>query len=185
MFSALVQMWKFTRTVCFLMTFTLFALFALFAQAAPSYAKDIRVGVIDIQAAVTGTKEWKREFAAFKTKFEKEKLSIALKEKQLKKIIEDLTKKSSVLNSESKKKKEEELLIKKKNFERYVQDKQEEFAKNEKAITSKILQKMIKVVKKLGESRKFTMILEKKVGLYFDKSVDVTALATRTYDKIK
>ena len=179
MFSASVQMWKFTRVVCFLI------MFALFAQVAPSYAKDVRVGVIDIQAAVTGTKEWKREFAAFKTKFETEKLSIALKEKQLKKIIEDLTKKSSVLNSKSKKKKEEELLSKKKNFERYVQDKQEEFTKNEKAITRKILQKMIKVVKKLGESRKFTIILDKKIGLYFDKSVDMTALATRAYDKTK
>ncbi len=179
MFSAFVQMWKFTRVVCFLITFS------LFAQAAPSYAKDVRVGVIDIQAAVTGTKEWKREFASFKTKFEKEKLSIAAKEKQLKKIIKDLNKKSSVLNSESKKKKEEELLSKKKDFERYVQDKQEEFTKNEKAITRKILQKMIKVVKKLGESRKFTIILDKKIGLYFDKSVDMTALATRAYDKTR
>ena len=179
MISAFVPMRNFTMMFCFLTTFF------LFTQITPSYAKDVRVGVIDIQAAVSGTKEWKREFASFKTKFEKEKLSIATKEKQLKKIIKDLNKKSSVLNSESKKKKEEELLRRKKNFERYVQDKQEEFAKNEKAITTKILKKMIKVVKKLGESRKFTMILDKKVGLYFDQSVDVTALATRAYDKTK
>jgi len=44
---------------------------------------------------------------------------------------------------------------------------------------------MVKIVKDLGESKKFTMILEKKVGLYFDQSVDLTALATRTYNKTK
>ena len=157
----------------------------MFAQATPGYAKDVRVGVIDIQAAVTGTNEWKKEFASFKTKFQKEKLSIAAKEKNLKKMIENLNKQSMVLSPELKKKKEEALIKKKKEFERYVQDKNEEFAKSEKAITSIILKKMVKIVKDLGESKKFTMILEKKVGLYFDQSVDLTALATRTYNKTK
>ena len=157
----------------------------MFAQATPGYAKDVRVGVIDIQAAVTGTKEWKKEFASFKTKFQKEKVIIATKEKNLKKMIENLNKQSMVLSPELKRKKEEALLKKKKEFERYVQDAREEFDKSEKAITNKILKKMVKIVKDLGESKKFTMILEKKVGLYFDQSVDLTALATRTYNKTK
>ena len=155
------------------------------AQTTPAHAKDVRVGVIDIQAAVTGTKEWKKEFASFKTKFQKEKVEIATKEKNLKKMIENLNKQSMVLSLELKKKKEEALIKKKKEFERHVQDKNEEFATNEKAITNKILKKMIKIVKDLGESKKFTMILEKKVGLYFDQSVDLTTLATRTYNKMK
>ena len=157
----------------------------MFAQATPAHAKDVRVGVIDIQAAVTGTKEWKKEFASFKTKFQKEKVIIATKEKNLKKMIENLNKQSMVLSPELKRKKEESLIRKKKEFERHVQDKNDEFAKNEKAITNKILKKMIKIVKDLGESKKFTMILEKKVGLYFDQSVDLTSLATRTYNKAK
>ena len=179
MFSGFIPMWQFTKWFCFLI------IFFIFAQATPGYAKDVRVGVIDIQAAVTGTKEWKKEFSLFKTKFEKEKVLISVKEKNLKKMIEDLNKKSMVLSPELKKKKEEALIKKKKDFERHVQDKNEEFAKNEKAITNKILKKMVKIVKDLGESKKFTMILEKKVGLYFDKSVDLTALATRTYNKTK
>ena len=179
MFSGFLRTWQFTKWFCFLV------IFIMFAQATPSYAKDVRVGVIDIQAAVTGTNEWKKEFASFKTKFQKEKLSIAAKEKNLKKLIEDLNKKSMVLSPELKKKKEEALIKKKKNFERYVQDKNEDFAKSEKAITSIILKKMVKIVKDLGESKNFTMILERKIGLYFDQSVDLTALAIRTYNKTK
>ena len=179
MFSGFIRTWQFTKWFCFLI------IFFIFAQATPGYAKDVRVGVIDIQAAVTGTNEWKKEFASFKTKFQKEKLSIAAKEKNLKKMIEDLNKKSMVLSPKLKKKKEEALIKKKKNFERYVQDKNEDFAKSEKAITSIILKKMVKIVKDLGESKNFTMILERKVGLYFDQSVDLTVLATRTYNKTK
>ncbi len=179
MFSGFIPTWQFTKWFCFLV------IFIIFAQATPGYAKDVRIGVIDIQAAVTGTKEWKKEFASFKTKFQKEKLSIAAKEKNLKKLIEDLNKKSMVLSPELKNKKEEALIKKKKNFERYVQDKNEEFAKKEKVITGKILKKMVGIIKKLGESKKFTMILEKKVGLYFDQSVDLTTLAIQTYDKTK
>ena len=179
MFSSFIRTRHFTKWFCFLV------IFIMFAQATPGYAKDVRVGVIDIQAAVTGTNEWKKEFASFKTKFQKEKLSIAAKEKNLKKLIEDLNKKSMVLSPELKNKKEEALIKKKKNFERYVQDKNEEFAKSEKEITSIILKKMVKIVKDLGESKKFTMILEKKIGLYFDQSVDLTALAIRTYNKTK
>ena len=179
MFSGFLRTWQFAKWFCFLV------IFIMFAQAAPAHAKDVRIGVIDIQAAVTGTKEGKKEFAAFKTKFQKEKVEIATKEKNLKKMIEDLNKKSMVLSPKLKKKKEEALIKKKKAFERHVQDKNEEFAKSEKAITNKILKKMVKIVKDLGESKKFTMILEKKVGLYFDQSVDLTTLATRTYNKMK
>ena len=179
MFSSFIRTRQFTKWFCFLF------IFIIFAQATPGYAKDVRVGVIDIQAAVTGTNEWKKEFASFKTKFQKEKLSIAAKEKNLKKLIEDLNKKSMVLSPELKNKKEEALIKKKKNFERYVQDKNEDFAKSEKEITSIILKKMVKIVKDLGESKNFTMILERKIGLYFDQSVDLTALAIRTYNKTK
>jgi outer membrane protein len=179
MFSRFLRNWLFAKS------FYLFIIFLIFSQTTPSHAKDIRIAVIDIQAAVMGTKEWKKEFASFKNKFQKEKVSISAKEKNLKKMIQDLNKQSMVLSPELKKKKEEALLRKKKNFERHVQDKNEEFAKTEKTITNKILKRMVKIVKGLGESKKFTMILDKKVGLYFDQSVDLTSLAIRTYDKAK
>ena len=68
MFSSFVRSWQFTKLVCFLI------IFFIFTQATPVYAKDVRVGVIDVQVAVSSTKEWKREFTSFKTKFEKEKV---------------------------------------------------------------------------------------------------------------
>jgi outer membrane protein len=163
--------------------FSFTAVFFLLAQPDPSFARDLRVGAIDIQKAVSGTKEWKREFLSFKTNFNKEKKLITKKEAQLKKMIDNIKKQGMVLNPELKKKKEEEVLKKKREFERYVQDRNEDLAKQEKEITNRILRKMADVINKLGKEKRFTMILEKKVGLYFDNSVDLTALAIQAYNK--
>jgi outer membrane protein len=164
---------------------SLFIFSFLFIQVNPSDAKDVRIGVIDIQKAVSRTKEWKKEFSSFKAKFEKEKKAIIAKEGILKKKIQDFGKQSMLISPALKKKKEDELMKKKREFERYVQDKNEDFAKQEKEITNKILQKMVTIIKKLGKSKNFTMVLEKKVSIYFDESLDLTSLATRTYDKQK
>ena len=179
MSNSFFRSWKFKSVL------SLFILSFLFIQVSPSDAKDVRIGVIDIQKAVSNTKEWKKEFSSFKIKFEKEKKSIIAKEGQLKKKIQDFGKQSMLISPALKKTKEDGLLKKKRDFERYVQDKNEDFAKQEKEITSKILQKMVTIIKKLGKSKNFTMILEKKVSLYFDESLDLTSLATRTYDKKK
>jgi len=151
--------------------------------AISSFAADSRVGFVDIQKAVLGTKEWKKNFEIFKKNFAKEKKKIKVRENRIKKMLADLNKQSMVLDPELKKKKEDKFRKEKIAFERYVQDQNEEFSKSEKEITQKILLKMMKVIKKLGKEKKYTMILEQKVVLYHDQGNDLTTLATKTYDR--
>ena len=148
-----------------------------------SFAAESRIGFIDIQKAVLGTKEWKKAFEVFKKDFAKEKKKIKARENRIKKMLEDLNKQSFVLDPELKKKKEDRYRKEKIAFERYLQDQNTEFGKNEKEITQKILIKMMKVIKKLGKEKKYTMIFEEKVVLYHDRGNDLTALATKTYDR--
>ena len=148
-----------------------------------SFAAENRIGFVDIQKAVLGTKEWKKEFDIFKKDFAKEKKKIKARENRIKKMLEDLSKQSFVLDPELKKKKEDRYRKEKIAFERYLKDQNDEFGKNEKEITQKILIKMMKVIKKLGKEKKYTMILEEKVVLYHDLGNDLTALATKIYDR--
>ena len=158
-------------------------LFILGPLSIPSFADDSRVGFVDIQKAVINTKEWKEEFEAFKKNFAKEKKKIKARENRIKKMLGDLNKQNFVLDPELKKKKEDKFRKEKVAFERYVQDQNEEFTKSEKEITQKILLKMMKIIKKIGKEKKYTMILEQKVVLYHDKGNDLTVLATKTYDR--
>jgi len=138
---------------------------------------------VNIQKAIIGTKEWKKNFEIFKKNFEKEKKKIKAREQRIKKMLEDLNKKSFVLNPELKKKKEDKYRKEKIAFERYLQDQNTEFSKSEKEVTQKILLKMMKIIQKLGKEKKYTMILEEKVVLYHDQGRDLTTLATKTYDR--
>jgi len=148
-----------------------------------SFAAESRIGFVDIQKAVIGTKEWKKNFEIFKKDFAKERKKIKARENRIKKMLEDLNKQGMVLDPELKKKKEDKFRKEKVAFERYVQDQNAEFSKSEKEITQKILLKMMKVIQKLGKEKKYTMILEDKVVLYHDRGNDLTALATKTYDR--
>ena len=98
-------------------------------------------------------------------------------------MLENLNKQSYVLDPDLKKKKEDAFRKEKIDFERYVQDQNAEFGKQEKEMTQKILIKMMGVIKKIGQEKKYTMILEQKVVLYHDKGNDLTSLATKTYDR--
>ena len=138
---------------------------------------------MNIQKAVSSTKDWKSKFIKFKADFTKEKKRIKIKEKKIKKMLENLNKQSYVLDPDLKKKKEDEFRKEKIEFERYVQDQNADFGKKEKEMTQKILIKMMDVVKKIGKDKKYTMILEQKVVLYHDKGNDLTGIATRAYDK--
>ena len=151
--------------------------------AISSFAAESRIGFVNIQKAVLGTKEWKKNFEIFKKDFAKEKKKIKARENRIKKMLEDLNKQSFVLDPEKKKKKEDRFRKEKIAFERYLKDQNDEFGKNEKEITQKILIKMMKVIKKIGKEKKYTMILEEKVVLYHDRGNDLTALATKTYDR--
>lgn len=148
-----------------------------------SFAADNRIGFLNIQKAVSSTKEWKTKFNKFKAEFTKEKKRIKIKEQRIKKMLANLSKQSFVLDQDLKKKKEDEFRKEKIDFERYVQDQNADFTKREKEMTQKILIKMMDVIKKIGKEKKYTMILEQKVVLYHDKGNDLTDVATRAYDR--
>ena len=148
-----------------------------------SFAEDNRIGFLNIQKAVSSTKDWKSKFDKFKADFTKEKKRIKIKEQKIKKMLENLNKQSFVLDPDLKKKKEDTFRKEKIEFERYVQDQNADFGKKEKEMTQKILIKMMSVINKIGKEKKYTMILEQKVVLYHDKGNDLTSIATRAYDR--
>ncbi len=152
-------------------------------SAYPAWSAGNRIGFINLEKAVAGTREWKREFSAFKAMFQKEKKLIAAKEKQIQGMFEELKKQGFVLEPKLKAEKEEKFRNEKKDFERYVQDKNEEFSRTEKEITQKLLKKMVKVLRKLGKEKKLTMIVDQKAVIYYAPENDLTDLAIKAFDR--
>lgn len=146
-------------------------------------AEKTRLGFIDFQKAVTSTKEFKRQIAAFQKDFQKEQTIIASKEKRIKKMFDDLSKQSFVLDPNRKQEKEERFRKQQKDFERYIQDRKEEFSRKEKQILDEIINKMKKIVQKIGKEKKTGMIMDQSAVLYYASENDLTDLAIRAYDR--
>lgn len=146
-------------------------------------AAESKVGFIDVQKAISSTKEWKKGFAGFKNDFKKQRTVITQKEQKIKKMLEDLNKQSFILDPKLKKTKEDQFRKEKIAFERYVEDQNKDFAAKEKEMTRKFLKRMIDVIQKIGKERKYTMILEKKSVLYNNTGNDLTNQAIKVYDQ--
>jgi len=142
------------------------------------------VGFVDIQTAIEKTREYKKARTKFESKVKKEQGLIEARQKKFDGMIKEFQKQSHVLSPELKQKKEKRLLDEKKELERYVNDRKEDLMLQERQIGERILKKMMEVLKKIGKEKKYTMILEKRAVFYSDSSSDVTALATKTYDRI-
>jgi outer membrane protein len=156
----------------------------LFCLTSSTFAAGGRIGFINLQKAVANTKEWKKQLSGFKQQFKTAQTLIAAREKKVKSMYEEITKQSFVLDPALKKSKEERFRKEKVEFERFVQDKNDEFGRKEKAITEKIIAKMIKVVRKIGAEKKISLIMDEKTLIYSDSGLDITDIAVKTYDRI-
>ena len=86
------------------------ALALLFIVSFPVVSWASETAYVDMQAAVTGTNNWKKEFALFKASFEEEKSKIAKMENRLKRLINNLNRESLILSPYEKKKREDTLI---------------------------------------------------------------------------
>ena len=157
----------------------------MFGQVtAVAAAAEIKIGFVDIQKAIVETNQFKKSQMKFRVELQKEKGIIEARKKRVEGMLIEFNKQANVLNPALKKKKEESFLREKKDFERYVQDREEEFARKEKVVLDKISTKMLEVLKQLGKQKKLTMVLEMKTVFYSDSSLDLTSMATKTYNKL-
>ena len=156
----------------------------LMGFASQASAADLKIGFINIQKAITETKEFKKSQIKFQVELKKEKGIIDSRKKKVENMLLELNKQGFVLNPELKKAKEESFLREKKEFDRYVQDREEEFRRSEQKVIEKISKKMLEVLKQLGKQKKLTMVIEKKAVFYSDSALDLTNLAVKTYNKL-
>jgi len=162
----------------------LFAMVVSMVAIADATAAGVKIGFVDIQKAITETKEFKKSQMKFRVELQKEKGIIDGRKRKVESMLLELNKQGNVLNPSLKKKKEESFLREKKDFERYVQDREEDFARKEKIALDKISKKMLEVLKQLGKQKKLTMVLEKKAVFYSDSTLDLTTMATKTYNRL-
>ncbi len=171
------------------MIFTAFAP-AAFSQAAATPASaptTVKIGVVDMQAAILSCNEGQRDFQALQKKFEPKKGEIDA----LNKEVEDLKKQYSTqqekLNQEARDNLLKQIDLKQKSLNRTLEDAQGDAQGQQQEIVNRIGQKMYGVLEKYAKDNGYSLVLDvagqQNPVLWASEATNITPALVKAYNE--
>lgn len=152
--------------------------------AAPGAAK---VGVIDVQVAITSTAEGKQAAAELQSQFAPRQTDLTNMQKQMEDIQTRMRTGQTTLSDDEKARLDREGQQLQRSYQRKSQDAQDDFNEAQREIVDRIGRKMIDVLSKYSRDNGFTVILDRSGQsspvIFAANSVDVTQEIIRLYDQ--
>lgn len=162
----------------------LFLLLLTFFTAATVSAADTKIGYVDLQKALNNCEAGKVAKEKISVKVKEYETQIDLKQKDLKKMKDDLDKQGLILSEDKRAAKKRDFDQKIKDLERFTKDIQDELQQQDGEFTRQIITDFSKIINDLGAKEGYTAILEKTESalLYADPKADLTDRAIKAYD---
>jgi outer membrane protein len=119
-----------------------------------------KVGAINIEGAIFGSNEGRRDLEAVGKKFEPKNTELKSQNDELEGLKKQLSTQQDKLNEDALGTLKKQIESKQKLFDRAVQDAQEEFSTQQQEIANRVLQKMAPIVVKYAQENGFGMIID-------------------------
>ena len=134
------------------------------------------IGSVDMQKALNFSNVGQEAKKLMSAEVEKMEKSFSGKQKELEKLKEDLEKRGMVMSENVRKEKERDYQTKLRDLQRMQRDYEDELRRKDRELTEKILKDVAAIVKKIGEERKYTVIVERNQPaiVYISNSLDLT-----------
>ncbi len=148
--------------------------------------KDVlKIGYVDLQRVIVNSKAGKSAKSAFEVKFKAKRDIIEQKASALEKMKQDFIKNSTVMKETVRKQKADRIEKQEKDLNRTREDFREELQKEDLELTRKILRGTEKILREIGNSEGYDIILERtEAGIIFaGPQVDITEKVIRSYDQ--
>jgi len=132
------------------------------ASAAPatSASPGLKVGTINIQDAIFGSNEGRRDMEALQKKFDPKQTELKGQNDELEALKKQLNTQASSLNEDALATLKKQIESKQKVFDRAVQDAQEDFGNQQQEIATRILSKMAPMIVKFSQDNGFGLIVD-------------------------
>jgi outer membrane protein len=161
---------------------------AMWAQTGgASAAAAGKVGVIDVQVAITSTAEGKQAAAELQSQFAPRQTELSNMQKQMEDIQTRLRTGQTTLSDDEKARLQREGEQLQRTFQRRSQDAQDDFNEAQREIVDRIGRRMIDVLSKYARDNTFTLILDRSGQtspvIFAANSVDVTQDIIRLFDQ--
>lgn len=170
------------------MTRTVLAALSLAAVTAAPLAKaaaeDLKVGYVDLQRALNETEDGRKAKSNLKKVFDQKQKELDEQQESLKKDMDDLQKKRSLLSTDTLRQKESELQERIQKVQQTYMRHQQDLAEKEREATSKIFDRMQRIIVKIAGAENLTMVFDRnQAGLVFAKPhLDLTNEVIRRYN---
>lgn len=157
-------------------------------SATGSPSTGTKVGVININEALFGSNEGRKEIEALQKKFEPKQTELKSQSDELDGLKKQFQTQSDKLNDEAKASLQRQIETKQKAFDRSVQDAQEDFGGQQQEIAKKILQKMAPLIVKYSQENGFGVIVDASKAwpespvLWWGEAVDITKPIVDAYN---
>jgi outer membrane protein len=151
------------------------------------WAAELKVGYVDIQKAINECNAGKDAKKVITKDVEKLQHLGAEKQKELQTLKESYEKQALMLTPDARANKEKEYQSKARDFQRWMDDTQNEMNQKRAEMERNISIGLVKVIQKVGADEGFTLILERNEGivLYISKALDITDRVIKAYDAQK
>jgi len=147
-----------------------------------------RIGTINIEGAIFGSNEGRRDFEQLQKKLEPKQNELKSQNDELEGLQKQLQTQDGKLSEDARATLVKQIESKKKVFDRAVQDAQEEAGNQQNEIAQRILQKMAPMIVKYAQENGFGMIVDttkpwpQSPVLWYGETVDITKSIVEAYN---
>jgi outer membrane protein len=139
---------------------------------------EVKIAVVDMAEIIFNSAEGKKAQESVKRKGQELGKDLERRREEFGKQVEEYQKQAPVMKEDTRKKKEEEFGKKQAELQQRVGSSQQELAKLEEKEFKPLYERFSKIVNVIAKENQYTVVLDKRVVIGFDPSIDIS-------DKVK
>lgn len=170
------------RSALPLLATLVFAFSAVVPRTASAQA--VKIAVVDLQRAINETEDGRKSKEKLKKLFESRQTGLDKKQNDLKKLKDEIEKQQSLWTPEVRQQKIESYQKQLVELQQVYVDYQRELAEKEGELTKSIVERMEKILRRIGQTEGYTLIVERNEAgvIYVPTNLDLTDLVIQRYN---
>ena len=149
----------------------------------PAMAEEMKLGYVDLRRALHETEDGHKAESSLKKVFDQKQKELDEQQDDVKKAIEDLNKKRTLLPADTVRQKEAELQDRVAKVQQTYLRHQQDLAAKEEEATRPIVDRLQRIIAKIASEEHFTMIFDRNMGVVYAKAeLDLTNQVIRRYN---
>lgn len=147
-------------------------------------AQAVKIAVVDLQRAINETEDGRKSKDKLKKEFEKRQQGLNKKQEQLAKLKDELERQRGVLTQDAMQSKLESYQKQVVELQQVYVEYQRELAEQEGELTKAIVERMERILRRIGQTEGYTLILERNEAgiIYVPINLDLTDVLIQRYN---